>query len=117
MDVQVHKALHPRLGVRVYFMVYQMTAEEHKYLASLRKEKDAFERLIKERGVSTQLLEVHITKLSQTMLLPIHENQRAASDVGEAIIKTISSRVAGGRKELSAEESRVRISYWHPCGS
>lgn len=35
-------------------MVYQMTAEEHKYLASLRKEKDAFERLIKERGVSTQ---------------------------------------------------------------
>jgi hypothetical protein len=32
-------------------MVYQMTTEEHKYLASLRKEKDAFERLIKERGV------------------------------------------------------------------
>jgi DNA excision repair protein ERCC-4 len=42
------------------------------------------------------------------MLLPIHENPRAASDVGEAIIKTISSRVAGGRQELSAEESRVR---------
>jgi DNA excision repair protein ERCC-4 len=115
MDVQVYKALHPRLGVRVYFMVYQMTAEEHKYLASLRKEKDAFERLIKERGVSTQLqMEDHITELFQSMLLPIHENQRAASDVGEAIIKTISSRVAGGRKELSAEESRVRDSYWHP---
>jgi DNA excision repair protein ERCC-4 len=35
-------------------MIYQMTAEEHKYLASLRKEKDSFERLIRERGVSTQ---------------------------------------------------------------
>jgi hypothetical protein len=33
-----------------------MTAEEHKYLASLRKEKDAFERLIKERGVSLNQL-------------------------------------------------------------
>ena len=105
----------PGLGVRVYFMVYQMTAEEHKYLASLRKEKDAFERLIKERGVSTQpVREDYVTKLPQTMLLPIHEKQRAASDVGEAIIKTISSRVAGGRTELSTEESRVRpSSCWH----
>lgn len=92
--IEVYKALNPGYAVRVYFMVYQMTTEEHKYLASLRKEKDAFERLIKERG---------------TMLLPIHENNRAASDVGEAIIKTISSRVAGGRIELSAEESRVIV--------
>jgi DNA excision repair protein ERCC-4 len=52
--VQVYKASNPGLGVRVYFMIYQMTAEEHKYLASLRKEKDSFERLIRERGVSTQ---------------------------------------------------------------
>ena len=47
------------------------------------------------------------------MLLPIHENQRAGSDVGEAIIKTISSRVAGGRKELSTEAAQVRPSYAH----
>jgi hypothetical protein len=45
------------------------------------------------------------------MLLPIQENQRAGSDVGEAIIKTISSRVAGGRKELSIEAARVRPSH------
>jgi DNA excision repair protein ERCC-4 len=110
-DVQVYKASNPGLGVRVYFMIYQMTAEEHKYLASLRKEKDSFERLIRERGVSTQLVvRKDVTKLSQTMLIPIHENQRAGSDVGEAIIKTISSRVAGGRTELSTEASRVRSS-------
>jgi DNA excision repair protein ERCC-4 len=48
------------------------------------------------------------------MLLPIHENQRAGSDVGEVIIKTISSRIAGGRTELSTEESRVRLSCQHP---
>ena len=39
------------MGVRVYFMVYQLSCEEHKYLAGLRREKDSFERLIKERGV------------------------------------------------------------------
>ncbi|KAI0292750.1 hypothetical protein BC826DRAFT_1092024 [Russula brevipes] len=67
--IEVYKASNLGLGVRVYFMVYQMTAEEHKYLASLRKEKDAFERLIRNAG----------------------------------------SRVAGGRIELSTEESRVIV--------
>ena len=33
-------------------MMYQYTCEEHKYLAGLRREKEAFERLIKERAVS-----------------------------------------------------------------
>lgn len=33
-------------------MLYQTSCEEHKYLAGLRKEKDSFENLIKERGVS-----------------------------------------------------------------
>ena len=32
-------------------MVYSNTCEEHKYLAGIRREKEAFERLIKERGV------------------------------------------------------------------
>jgi DNA excision repair protein ERCC-4 len=48
------------------------------------------------------------------MLLPIHENQRVGSDVGEAIIKTISSRVAGGRNELSTEAAQVRPFYEYP---
>ena len=32
-------------------MVYSNSCEEHKYLAGIRREKEAFERLIKERGV------------------------------------------------------------------
>jgi DNA excision repair protein ERCC-4 len=39
------------MGVRMYFMVYQLSCEEHKYLAGLRREKESFEKLIKERGV------------------------------------------------------------------
>jgi DNA excision repair protein ERCC-4 len=37
--------------IRVYFLLYEKSSEEVKYLNSIRKEKDAFERLIKERGV------------------------------------------------------------------
>ena len=41
------------------------------------------------------------------MLMPILEERR--SEKGDAIIKTISSRIAGGRKELNTEPSRVRF--------
>jgi hypothetical protein len=49
--VEVFRAGAPGLNVRVYFMVWQLSAEEHKFLAAQRREKNAFERLIKERGV------------------------------------------------------------------
>jgi DNA excision repair protein ERCC-4 len=48
---QVYRNSNPGMGVRVYFMVYQLSCEEHKYLAGLRREKESFEKLIKERGV------------------------------------------------------------------
>ena len=32
-------------------MIYENSCEEHKYLAGIRREKESFERLIKERGV------------------------------------------------------------------
>lgn len=35
------------------------------------------------------------------------EQRTAVESAGDAIIKTISSRIAGGRKELSKEPSRV----------
>ena len=41
------------------------------------------------------------------MLLPIHEDKKVGSKTGEQIIKSISSRVAGGRKELSTQASQV----------
>lgn len=43
------------------------------------------------------------------MLMPILEERR--SDAGDAVIKTISSRVAGGRKELNTEPSRVCLLF------
>jgi DNA excision repair protein ERCC-4 len=54
--IEVYRSSHPGLNVRVYFMVWQLSAEEHKFLAAQRKEKEAFERLIKERGVGHSLI-------------------------------------------------------------
>jgi hypothetical protein len=47
--------------------------------------------------------------IAQSMLLPIMEERTVGASVGDAIIKTISSRIAGGRKELNKEPSRVRL--------
>ena len=48
--VEIHKALHPEIPVKVYFMVYDNSIEERKYLTQIRKEKDSFEKLIHEKG-------------------------------------------------------------------
>ncbi|THG93822.1 hypothetical protein EW026_g7520 [Hermanssonia centrifuga] len=91
--VEVYKKSSPGLGVRVYLMIYNLSCEEAKYLFGVGREKDAFERLIKERG---------------SMLLPIMEERRL-SENADSVIKTISTRIAGGRKEVSAEPYQVVV--------
>ncbi|RDX42825.1 hypothetical protein OH76DRAFT_1362124 [Lentinus brumalis] len=90
--IEVYRNSNPGLGVRVYFMMYKLSCEEGKYLTGLRREKESFERLIKERG---------------SMLMPIYEDR--TTPAGEALIKTISTRIAGGRKEVSSEPARVVV--------
>lgn len=50
--LQAYRSAHQGLAVRVYFLMYKDSVEEQRYLSAIRKEKDAFERLIRERGVS-----------------------------------------------------------------
>jgi len=60
-------------------------------LAGIRREKEAFESLIKERG---------------SMFITLNDERKDGPN--DVIIKTISSRRAGGRRELNTEPSRVR---------
>lgn len=46
--------------------------------------------------------------LIQSMLLTLEERREPGSGSGESVIKTISTRLAGGRRELSKELARVR---------
>ena len=52
--VEVYRSSHSDRNVRVYFMYYGGSVEEQRYLSAVRKEKDAFTKLIKERGVCSE---------------------------------------------------------------
>ena len=49
--VEVYRSSHTDRNVRVYFMYYGGSVEEQRYLSAVRREKDAFTRLIRERAV------------------------------------------------------------------
>ncbi|CUA73275.1 DNA excision repair protein ERCC-4 [Rhizoctonia solani] len=92
--IEVYRSASPGLAVRVYFMTYSKTVEEHKFLAGQRREKDAFESLIKEKG---------------NMVLTI-EDPRRGYNPNDSVIRTISSRIAGGGlREINAEPPRVVV--------
>ena len=49
--IEVYRSSHDDRNVRVYFMYYGSSVEEQRYLSAVRREKDAFTRLIKEKAV------------------------------------------------------------------
>lgn len=54
MCCQVYQTADSEHQVQVYFIIYGGSVEEQAYLTTLRREKDAFDFLIKEKAVSTQ---------------------------------------------------------------
>lgn len=50
--VEVYRSSHTDRNVRVYFLYYKDSVEERRFLSALRREKDAFTALIRERSVS-----------------------------------------------------------------
>lgn len=72
--VEVYRSSHDNRNIRVYFMYYGGSVEEQRYLSAVRKEKDAFTRLIKERAVSAPtsslVLETHISRVCPSRKVP-----------------------------------------------
>lgn len=76
-------------------MYYGGSVEEQRYLSSVRKEKDAFTRLIKEKA-----------NMSVVMTLDAH----GVEDPQEAFLRTINTRIAGGgRLAATAQPPRVVV--------
>ena len=50
--VEVYRSSHSGRNVKVYFIYYGGSVEEQRYLSAVRREKDSFTKLIKEKGVS-----------------------------------------------------------------
>ena len=49
-EVEAYQAMHPERRVTVYYLVYQDSVEEQRYLSDLRRERDAFKALIDEKA-------------------------------------------------------------------
>jgi len=92
--VEVYRSSHEDRNVRVYFMYYGGSVEEQRYLSAVRKEKDAFTRLIKEKG-----------NMAITITL-----DGVAPDPQEQFLRTVNTRIAGGgRLAATAEPPRVVV--------
>ncbi len=51
---KVFKATNPEHPLRIYFLLYGKSIEEQRYLLSVKKEKEAFENLVREKAVRFQ---------------------------------------------------------------
>ncbi|XP_004604386.2 DNA repair endonuclease XPF [Sorex araneus] len=49
-QLEIYRASRPGRPLRVYFLIYGGSTEEQRYLTALRKEKEAFEKLIREKA-------------------------------------------------------------------
>jgi len=93
--VEVYRSSHNDRNVRVYFLYYSGSVEEQRYLSSVRREKDAFTKLIKEKS-----------SMSVVMTLDAH----GVEDPQEAFLRTINTRIAGGgRLAATAQPPRVVV--------
>ncbi|PWN49819.1 restriction endonuclease-like protein [Violaceomyces palustris] len=93
--IEVYRSTSPGTGVRVYFLMYSDSVEEQRYLSSLRREKESFEKLIREKS---------------TMALPLQADGRpAAEDADERLLRSISSRIGGGQRSATTQPPCVVV--------
>lgn len=93
--VEVYRSSHNDRNVRVYFMYYGGSVEEQRYLSSVRREKDAFTKLIKERA---------------SMSLVMTVDPHGMEDAQDVFLRTVNTRIAGGgRLAATAQPPRVVV--------
>lgn len=92
--IEVYRSSHSNRQVRVYFMYYGGSVEEQRYLSTVRREKDAFTKLIRERSNMALTLTHDLDNL----------------DPQESFLRTVNTRIAGGgRLAATAEPPRVVV--------
>lgn len=92
--IEMYRSSHGNRQVRVYFMYYGGSVEEQRYLSAVRREKDSFAKLIRERG--------------NMALTFTHDTDNL--DPQEAFLRTVNTRIAGGgRLTATAEPPRVVV--------
>ncbi|KAB8336870.1 hypothetical protein FH972_021178 [Carpinus fangiana] len=91
--VETYRSSHTDRNVRVYFLYYGGSVEEQRYLSAVRREKDAFTKLIRERS---------------TMTVTLTTDAHGLDDPQEAFLRTVNTRIAGGGR-LAATAAPPRV--------
>ncbi|KAJ3269576.1 DNA repair endonuclease XPF [Terramyces sp. JEL0728] len=81
-QIECYKSMYPAYNITVYFMVYENSIQEQYYLTNLRKEKEAFEKLI---------------NLKSNIVIPLDEHGRVS--LAQDYFWKEDSRNAGGQEE------------------
>ncbi|XP_075623943.1 DNA repair endonuclease XPF isoform X3 [Balearica regulorum gibbericeps] len=96
-QLEIYKASRPGKPLRVYFLIYGGSTEEQRYLTALRKEKEAFEKLIREKA---------------SMVIPEEREGRDETnldlirDVKPASVST-DTRKAGGQEQKTVQQTVI----------
>jgi DNA excision repair protein ERCC-4 len=80
--LEVYKALNPESHTKVYFMMYDNSVEESQYLATVRREKEAFEKLILQKS---------------SLVIPVDADGRVLVEVQDDVLER-NFRNAGGQQ-------------------
>ncbi|EPY49939.1 DNA repair endonuclease XPF [Schizosaccharomyces cryophilus OY26] len=91
--IEVYKATYPQRATRVYFIYYGGSVEEQKYLYTVRREKDSFSKLIRER--------------SNMAVVLTGENERFEGQETK-FLRNVNTRIAGGG-HVSVTNEKPRI--------
>ncbi|XP_021266875.1 DNA repair endonuclease XPF [Numida meleagris] len=96
-QLEIYKAGRPGKPLRVYFLIYGSSTEEQRYLTALRKEKEAFEKLIRERA--SMVVPEEREGRDETNLDLIRDVKPASSST--------DTRKAGGQAQKSAQQTII----------
>ncbi|KAI9891909.1 MAG: hypothetical protein M1814_002294 [Vezdaea aestivalis] len=91
--VEVYRSSHRNCQVKIYFMYYGGSHEEKAHLTNIRSEKEAFEKLIRERAQMAMTL---------TADAPSTDDQ-------EAFLRTVNTRIAGGGRLFATAQQPLVV--------
>ncbi|KAM6351415.1 DNA repair endonuclease XPF isoform 3-T3 [Alca torda] len=96
-QLEIYKASRPGKPLRVYFLIYGGSTEEQRYLTALRKEKEAFEKLIRERA--SMVIPEEREGRDETNLDLIRDAKPASAST--------DTRKAGGQEQKSVQQTVI----------
>ncbi|KKA26518.1 hypothetical protein TD95_004238 [Thielaviopsis punctulata] len=94
--IEVYRSSHADRDVRSYLLYYADSVEEERYLAAVRREKDAFSKLIRDRA-------------SMALTLTDESEGTSAATPADSFLTRINTRIAGGASLAPAVPPRVVV--------